>query len=73
LIGGVVKYKKEKIDKGEHRLRGSITSEGTRKDHFCHFCKKERRKIRREVQGVSINKYQLITKLVLDQLVSILN
>jgi hypothetical protein len=43
LIGGVVEYKKEKMDKGEHRLRGSITSEGTRKDHFCHFCKKGRR------------------------------
>jgi hypothetical protein len=43
LIGGVVEYKKEKMDKGEHHLRGSITSEGTRKDHFCHFCKKGRR------------------------------
>jgi hypothetical protein len=40
LIGGVVEYKKEKIDKGEHYLRGTITSEGTQKDPFFHFCKR---------------------------------
>jgi hypothetical protein len=33
----------DKMEKGEHRLTGSITSEGARKDHFCHFCKKGRR------------------------------
>jgi hypothetical protein len=45
LVGLVVEYKKEKMDKEEHHLRGSMTSEGARKDHFCHFCKKgEKRK-----------------------------
>jgi hypothetical protein len=44
LIGGVVEYKKEKMDKEEHHLRGSITSEGKGKDRFFHFCKKGRRK-----------------------------
>jgi hypothetical protein len=31
------------MDKGEHNLRGSITSEGERKYPFFHFCKKRRR------------------------------
>jgi hypothetical protein len=31
------------MDKGENHLSGSITSKGTKKDHFCHFCKKRRR------------------------------
>jgi hypothetical protein len=43
LIGGVVEYKKEKMGKGENLFRGSITSGGTRKYPFCHFCKKGRR------------------------------
>jgi hypothetical protein len=41
-MGGVVEYK-EKMEKGEHHLRGSITLEGARKYPFCHFCKKGRR------------------------------
>jgi hypothetical protein len=37
LIGGVVEYKKEKMDKGEHWIRGSITSKGARKISFFSF------------------------------------
>jgi hypothetical protein len=40
LIGGFGEYKKKKMDKGEHRLRGSIALEGTRKDHFDTFVKR---------------------------------
>jgi hypothetical protein len=44
LIGGVVEYKNEKTNKGEHRLRGSITSEGTRNDPFVIFVKRREEK-----------------------------
>ena len=33
MVGLVVEYK-EKMDKEEHHLKGSMTSEGARKDHF---------------------------------------
>jgi hypothetical protein len=57
LIEGAVEYNKEKVDKGEHRLRGSITSEGTRKDHFCHFFKKGRReKVAKKFKGYQSTK-----------------
>jgi hypothetical protein len=70
LIGGFVEYEKEKMDKGEHHLSGSITLEGTRKNHFCHFCKKERReKVTKRFKGYQSSKDQLITKLLLKQLI----
>jgi hypothetical protein len=57
LIGGVVEYKKEKMDKGENFLRGSITSKGTRKYHFCNFCKKGRReKLAKKFKGFQSTK-----------------
>jgi hypothetical protein len=40
------------LEKGENHLRGSITSEGTRKDIFYHFCEKGRReKVEDKLKG----------------------
>jgi hypothetical protein len=55
LVGLVVEYKKEKMDKEEHHLRGSMTSEGEVKDLFFHFCKK---KGRRETLAERFKRYQ---------------
>jgi hypothetical protein len=58
LVGLVVEYKKEKMDKEEHHLRGSMTSEGANKRSFLSiFVKKGRReKVAEKFKGYQSTK-----------------